>query len=274
MAIAERWLPKSFLALRNYSSARFRCRFASGVDRRLGGAAAFHGVWHLLGCCPASGHLYRSGRWFHDFGLRRLAHANWRPDRRVRSDCGGYCSQVRYRRPEPSDVDGGHHARHYGCHGIGAAVKFIPRPVTIGFTNGIALLIASTQIKDFFGLTTGPVPSVFIARIESAGGRLRNVELAGVGDRWPFLGIHCSLAARDETVPGSIIALLLATFAVAVLKLPARNNWQQVRRRTERLSALSVPRVSFGTHSAVDLACLYSSAAGGSGEPFVRGGGR
>ena len=39
-----------------------------------------------------------------------------------------------------------------GLTGLGTAVKFIPRPVTIGFTNGIALLIASTQIKDFFGL--------------------------------------------------------------------------------------------------------------------------
>jgi SulP family sulfate permease len=41
-----------------------------------------------------------------------------------------------------------------GITGLGAAVRFIPRPVTFGFTNGIALLIASTQIKDFFGLTT------------------------------------------------------------------------------------------------------------------------
>jgi SulP family sulfate permease len=52
-----------------------------------------------------------------------------------------------------------------GLTGLGSAVKFIPRPVTIGFTNGIALLIASTQIKDFFGLTTGDVPSAFLPRM-------------------------------------------------------------------------------------------------------------
>src|SRR5919109_2767701 len=40
-----------------------------------------------------------------------------------------------------------------GLTGLGSAVKFIPRPVVIGFTNGIAVLIASTQVKDFFGLT-------------------------------------------------------------------------------------------------------------------------
>src|SRR5258705_5777588 len=52
-----------------------------------------------------------------------------------------------------------------GITGLGAAVKFIPRPVTIGFTNGIALLIASTQINDFLGLTTPAVPSEFIERM-------------------------------------------------------------------------------------------------------------
>src|SRR6202035_684559 len=45
-----------------------------------------------------------------------------------------------------------------GATGMGSAVKFIPRPVVLGFTNGIALLIASTQIKDFFGLKIDKVP--------------------------------------------------------------------------------------------------------------------
>ncbi len=52
-----------------------------------------------------------------------------------------------------------------GFTGLGTAVRYIPRPVTIGFTNGIALLIASTQIKDFLGLTTPPVPCEFLTRI-------------------------------------------------------------------------------------------------------------
>ena len=52
-----------------------------------------------------------------------------------------------------------------GLTGLGSAVHFIPRPVTIGFTNGIAVLIASTQIKDFLGLRTAAVPSDFLPRI-------------------------------------------------------------------------------------------------------------
>src|SRR6184192_145864 len=54
-----------------------------------------------------------------------------------------------------------------GATGMGSAVKFIPRPVVIGFTNGIAVLIASTQIKDFFGLQLSKVPGEFWLRIKA-----------------------------------------------------------------------------------------------------------
>src|SRR5882672_12123239 len=54
-----------------------------------------------------------------------------------------------------------------GATGMGSAVKFIPRPVVLGFTNGIALLIASTQIKDFFGLQVDKVPGEFLPRLEA-----------------------------------------------------------------------------------------------------------
>src|SRR6266852_4849096 len=52
-----------------------------------------------------------------------------------------------------------------GFTGLGTAVRFIPRPIIIGFTNGIALLIASTQIKDFLGLKMKENPSEFFARL-------------------------------------------------------------------------------------------------------------
>src|SRR6202171_2436832 len=54
-----------------------------------------------------------------------------------------------------------------GATGLGTGVKFIPRPVVIGFTNGIAVLIASTQLKDFFGLQIDKVPGEFWLRMES-----------------------------------------------------------------------------------------------------------
>src|SRR5207248_881701 len=54
-----------------------------------------------------------------------------------------------------------------GATGMGTGVKFLPRPVVIGFTNGIAVLIASTQIKDFFGLQLEKVPGVFWLRMRA-----------------------------------------------------------------------------------------------------------
>jgi SulP family sulfate permease len=54
-----------------------------------------------------------------------------------------------------------------GVTKLGTAIKFIPRPVVLGFTNGIAILIASTQAKDFFGLHLERVPGVFWLRMEA-----------------------------------------------------------------------------------------------------------
>ena len=65
--------------------------------------------------------------------------------------------------------------------GLGQAVKFIPRPVVIGFTNGIALLIASTQIKDFLGLAIAEPPSEFFAPHDGAGGGTAAMEPGGAG---------------------------------------------------------------------------------------------
>jgi len=104
--------------------------------------------------------------------------------------------------------------------GLGTAVKYIPRPVTIGFTNGIALLIASTQIKDFLGLQTGAVPSEFLARMRlmsrSLGSLHYSTLLIAVGS----LAIILLLPKLTKRVPGAIVALVLATAAVAVFKLP------------------------------------------------------
>ena len=107
-----------------------------------------------------------------------------------------------------------------GATGLGTAVKFIPRPVTIGFTNGIAVLIASTQIRDFLGLNTTAIPSEFIGRMQVL---LSN--LATVDPRTAVVG-GCSLAIIllwpliTKRVPGSIIALLTGTLVVVVFQLP------------------------------------------------------
>src|SRR5262245_37922499 len=59
-----------------------------------------------------------------------------------------------------------------GVTGMGSAVKYFPRPVIVGFTNGIAILIASTQIRDFFGLRMESVPGDFFHRMAALAGAL------------------------------------------------------------------------------------------------------
>lgn len=106
-----------------------------------------------------------------------------------------------------------------GLTGLGSAVRFIPRPVIIGFTNGIAVLIASTQIKDFFGLHTGAVPSEFLPRMKllaaSAGTFNVSTLLVGLGT----LATLLFFPRITKRVPASIVALLVFTFLSVVLHL-------------------------------------------------------
>src|SRR3954451_18851083 len=67
-----------------------------------------------------------------------------------------------------------------GATGLGTAVKYIPRPVTIGFTNGIAVLIASTQIRDFLGLKIASIPSEFLPRMHTLAAHLNTIDPATV----------------------------------------------------------------------------------------------
>ncbi len=107
-----------------------------------------------------------------------------------------------------------------GFSGLGSAVKYIPRPVTIGFTNGIALLIASTQIKDFFGLTTGKVPSEFLPRMKVLALAMGTVNWTALAVGAASLAIILLWPRVTKRLPGSIIALLGTTAALALLHLP------------------------------------------------------
>jgi sulfate permease, SulP family len=104
--------------------------------------------------------------------------------------------------------------------GLGTAVKYIPRPVTIGFTNGIAVLIASTQVKDFLGLETKAIPSEFILRIRVLANSLSTVHWPALVVAFSSILIILILPTFTKRVPGSILALALGTIAVAAFGIP------------------------------------------------------
>jgi SulP family sulfate permease len=107
-----------------------------------------------------------------------------------------------------------------GLTGLGAAVRFIPRMVVIGFTNGIAILIASTQIKDFFGLKTGPVPSEFLPKIKLLAAHFDSLNWAALGLGLGALAILLFLPRFTRKIPASIVALLVCTGVSILFHLP------------------------------------------------------
>ena len=105
-----------------------------------------------------------------------------------------------------------------GLTGTGTAVKYIPRPVIIGFTNGIALVIASTQFKDFLGLTID-VPGEFIDRLEVIGSHIGGVSTDSLllgGGSLVLLLVWNRFVKR---IPGYIVAMFAGTAAAVVLGL-------------------------------------------------------
>jgi sulfate permease, SulP family len=107
----------------------------------------------------------------------------------------------------------------FGFAKFGAAIKFIPHPVILGFTSGIALIIFSGEIKDFFGLHMGAVPPDFVGKwtaFAHAGG----ITPAAVGVAALAMTIIVLWPRFERRIPGPFVALVLTTALVHFLHLP------------------------------------------------------
>jgi SulP family sulfate permease len=127
-----------------------------------------------------------------------------------------------------------------GITGLGTAVKFIPRPVVIGFTNGIAVLIASTQVKDFFGLHLDKVPGVFWLRIEALANSFHTLSFEATALAGFTLLVLIVCRSLSPRIPGPIVALLLATCA---------NDRHEVWRNPRRPSSSPDTKIPYRPHS-------------------------
>jgi SulP family sulfate permease len=124
--------------------------------------------------------------------------------------------------------------------GLGQAVKFIPRPVVLGFTNGIALLIASTQIKDFLGLRVD-TPSEFFGRMTVLAGALDTVDALAFGLGAGSLALVLLVPKWLPRLPGSIVALVTGTLAVAAFGLPVETIGSKFGGIPSSLPAFAIP---------------------------------
>ena len=111
-----------------------------------------------------------------------------------------------------------------GLARLGSVIKFVPYPVIVGFTAGIALTIFSTQMNDFFGLGLTNVPANFVDKwIFYAQHFHINGWALGIG---LFSLLICIFMPKlTKRVPGSLAAIIFATFAVWLLKTYAPSEW-------------------------------------------------
>ena len=128
-----------------------------------------------------------------------------------------------------------------GVTRVGAMVKYFPRPVVVGFTNGIAILIASTQIRDFFGLRMEHVPGDFFHRIGAIAENFYTLNSAATIVGITCLAIMIACVRFFKKVPGAIVVCFGATAAVAFFHIPIETIGTRFGGIPSGLPHLSVP---------------------------------
>jgi SulP family sulfate permease len=107
----------------------------------------------------------------------------------------------------------------FGLARLGAFIRFVPHPLITGFTAGIAVIIASGQVKDALGLRMGAVPAEFFERWAALGAHVGTANVAAVALTLTTIVIVASWPRVSRRVPGPLIALLATTAAVQLLGL-------------------------------------------------------
>lgn len=108
----------------------------------------------------------------------------------------------------------------FGLMRLGSVLKYIPHPLIVGFTSGIALVIFSTQIVDAFGMQLESVPSGFIEKWGTYFTSLESINFIALGITVVTILITLLSKHLIKKIPGSFIAIVLITAIVSIFKLP------------------------------------------------------
>lgn len=130
---------------------------------------------------------------------------------------------------------------------FGSVIKFIPHPVVVGFTSGIALLIFSTQIKDFFGLAIDKVPSEFFDKWIDYSYNFSTINYFALGTAALTLFIIMIFPKITHKIPGSIVALLLTTAIVQIFHFPVETIGSKFGELPSALPSPVFPQIDFVT---------------------------
>ncbi|HPN73636.1 MAG TPA: SulP family inorganic anion transporter, partial [Candidatus Omnitrophota bacterium] len=133
----------------------------------------------------------------------------------------------------------------FGLAKMGNIIKFIPRPVVMGFTSGIAVLIFSSQIKDFFGLNITDLPAEFIEKwkacFEAAGTLNPTALLLGIAT----IVIMLAWQTKIKKVPGSLVAIIAITLISRYYHLPVETIGDRFGSIPNSLPWPALPKISF-----------------------------
>lgn len=128
---------------------------------------------------------------------------------------------------------------------LGTVIKFIPYPLIVGFTTGIAVIIFSSQIKDFLGLGMGAVPADFLDKWKEYGHHFTDINgyALSIGAGTLLLIIFFPRVSRK--IPGSLIAIVLSTVIVKYFHLPVDTIGSRFGAIPSHLPAPSIPPFSW-----------------------------
>jgi sulfate permease, SulP family len=132
-----------------------------------------------------------------------------------------------------------------GITGMGTAVKYFPRPVIVGFTNGIAILIASTQIRDLFGLRMDHVPVDFFHRMKAFAQAWNTISVPATVLSLLSIAVMILCLKYARRIPGAILVTFGATAAVALLHLSVETIGTRFGGIPGGLPTISVPQFHY-----------------------------
>src|SRR5690606_19131031 len=134
---------------------------------------------------------------------------------------------------------------------LGNYLKFIPYPLIVGFTSGIALIIFSSQIKDFFGLPIGNVPADFVEKWILYGQNFDRINWSAFAIGATTVVVALSFSKISKKIPGSIVAIVLSTCAVYWFELPVATIESSFGDIPNKLSLPVMPEINLETIQAL-----------------------
>lgn len=150
-----------------------------------------------------------------------------------------------------------------GIGRLGSLLKYIPYPLIVGFTSGIAVIIFSSQIKDFFGLPIDSVPADFIDKWKVYAANFHHINWMAVGIAVVTIIISLRFSRISRKIPGSIVAIIITTLAVYLFDLPVTTIESSFGNIPNHLSMPSIPKVDFKTIQALIQPAFAIALLGG-----------